>query len=77
MNIGELEHLDAAQLGRHATSNFRMAKSQISMLAVHAYNKIALPLCAGDAILGINYKDQRRFCRLKVNTAAFLPAQII
>jgi hypothetical protein len=56
MHIAELQHLDAAQLGRHATSNFRMAKSQISMLAVHAYNKIALPLCAGDAILGINYK---------------------
>ena len=62
MHIAELHHLDAAQLGRHPTSNFRMAKSQISMLAVHAYNKIALPLCAGDAILGFKYKDPRHFC---------------
>jgi hypothetical protein len=42
-----------------------MKESKISMLAVHAYNKIALPLCAGDAILGIN--DKRR---------EFLPPQI-
>jgi hypothetical protein len=32
-------------------SNFRMAESKIGMLAMHAYNKIALSLCGGDAIL--------------------------
>jgi hypothetical protein len=55
-------HLDAARVRRQATSNFRMQESKISMRAVHAYNKIALPLCAGDAILGFKYKDPRHFC---------------
>jgi hypothetical protein len=32
-------------------SNFRMTESKMSMLAMHIHNKIALPLCAGDAIL--------------------------
>jgi hypothetical protein len=36
---------------RRPRSNFRMAESKISMLAMHIHNKIALPLCAGDAIL--------------------------
>jgi hypothetical protein len=33
------------------TSNFHMAESKIGMQAMHAHNKIALSLCAGDAIL--------------------------
>jgi hypothetical protein len=36
---------------RRPKSNFRMAESKIGMLAMHIHNKIALPLCAGDAIL--------------------------
>jgi hypothetical protein len=28
-----------------------MAESKIGMLAMHIHNKIALPLCTGDAIL--------------------------
>ena len=32
-------------------SNFRMAESKIGMRAMHAHNKIALPLWPGDAIL--------------------------
>jgi hypothetical protein len=37
-------------------SNFRMAESKIGMHEMHGHNKIALPLCAGDAILRINDK---------------------
>jgi hypothetical protein len=33
------------------TSNFDMPESKISMPTMHVYNKIALPLCASDAIL--------------------------
>jgi hypothetical protein len=33
-----------------------MAKSKISMRLMHKHNKIALPLCAGDAILDQNKK---------------------
>jgi hypothetical protein len=33
------------------TSNFRMAESKISIRAMHANNKKALSLCAGDVIL--------------------------
>jgi hypothetical protein len=32
-------------------SNFRMAESKIGMLLMHVYNKIALSLGGGDAIL--------------------------
>jgi hypothetical protein len=32
-------------------SNFRMAKSKISMHSMHVYNKILLSLCSSDAIL--------------------------
>jgi hypothetical protein len=31
-----------------------MTKSKFSMLLMHGHNKIALPLCAGDAILDQN-----------------------
>jgi hypothetical protein len=44
-------------LGRFAGSNFRMAESKISIRTMHAHNKIALSLCAGDAILQINHAD--------------------
>jgi hypothetical protein len=33
------------------TSHFRMAESKIGMRAMHAHNKKALSLCAGDVIL--------------------------
>jgi len=36
---------------RRAKSNFRMAESKIGMLLMHVYNKIALSLGGGDAIL--------------------------
>ena len=36
---------------RRPRSNFRMTESKMSMRAMHIHNKIALPLCAGDAIL--------------------------
>jgi hypothetical protein len=38
-------------------SNFRMAESKISIRTMLAHNKIALSLCAGDAILRINHAD--------------------
>jgi hypothetical protein len=39
---------------RRTTSNFRMAESKFGIRAMLVHNKIALPLCAGDAILWIN-----------------------
>jgi hypothetical protein len=36
------------------TSNFGMAESKFGIRAMLVHNKIALSLCAGDAILGIN-----------------------
>jgi hypothetical protein len=36
---------------RRVKSNFRMAESKIGMLLMHVYNKIALSLGGGDAIL--------------------------
>jgi hypothetical protein len=33
-----------------------MAESKMGMQAMHAHNKIALPVCAGDAILRNNAK---------------------
>jgi hypothetical protein len=35
-----------------------MAKSKISMRLMHDHNKIALSLCAGDAILDQNKKER-------------------
>jgi hypothetical protein len=35
-----------------------MTKSKISMRLMHYHNKIALSLCAGDAILDRNKKDE-------------------
>jgi hypothetical protein len=38
-------------------SNFRMAESKIGMRAMYGNNKIALPVCAGDAILRFGTND--------------------
>jgi hypothetical protein len=49
--------LSRTPLGQFAGSNFRMAESKIGIRPMHAHNKIALSLCAGDAILRVNHAD--------------------